>query len=141
MDYLLRVTAAAGQIRGFFAATNETVQTAHNNYKTTPVVTAALGRTLTGTAIMGAMLKNDKDVLTVAIRNKTGTSRKISLLLQFNFITIKLSCRQPNRPLPMYCMPFRPARCLPLQFRHPSMQQRHRVLHALLREGQRRIQT
>jgi len=68
MDYLLRVTAAAGQIRGFFAATNETVQTAHNNYKTTPVVTAALGRTLTGTAIMGAMLKNDKDVLTVAIK-------------------------------------------------------------------------
>ena len=68
MDYLLRVTAAEGQIRGFFARTNETVQIAHNNYKTTPVVTATLGRTLTGTAIMGAMLKNEKDVLTVTIK-------------------------------------------------------------------------
>ena len=70
MDYLLRVTAAEGRIRGFFARTNETVQRAHENYKTTPVVTAALGRTLTGTAIMGAMLKNDKDVLTVTIKGE-----------------------------------------------------------------------
>ena len=68
MDYLLRVTAAGGQIRGFFARTNETVQIAHDNYKTSPVVTATLGRTLTGTAIMGAMLKNEKDVLTVTIK-------------------------------------------------------------------------
>ena len=68
MDYLLRVTAAQGQIRGFFAKTSETAEIARNNYKTTPVVTAALGRTLTGTAIMGAMLKNEKDVLTVTIK-------------------------------------------------------------------------
>ena len=68
MDYLLRVTAAEGQIRGFFAKTNETVQIARDNYKTTPVVTAALGRTLTGSAIMGAMLKNEKDILTVTVK-------------------------------------------------------------------------
>jgi len=51
MDYLLRVTAAQGQVRGFFAKTNETVQQARDNYKTTPVVSAAVGRVLTGTAI------------------------------------------------------------------------------------------
>ncbi|MDL2248213.1 Hsp33 family molecular chaperone HslO [Tyzzerella sp. OttesenSCG-928-J15] len=68
MDYLLRVTGAEGQVRGFFAKTNEIAETARSNYKTTPVVTAAVGRTLTGTVIMGAMLKNENDMLTVTIK-------------------------------------------------------------------------
>jgi len=68
MDYSLSVTAANGQIRGFFADTRETAEAARKNYNTTPVVTAAVGRLLTGTAIMGRMLKNDKDVLTVSLK-------------------------------------------------------------------------
>jgi len=68
MDYVLRVTAADGQIRGFFANTRNMSEVARQNYKTTPVVTAAVGRLLSGTVIMGLMLKNDSDVLTVALK-------------------------------------------------------------------------
>jgi molecular chaperone Hsp33 len=67
-DYILRATAANGQIRAFAAKTNKTVETARGFHNTTPVVTAALGRTLTGAAIMGAMLKDDQDILTVSIK-------------------------------------------------------------------------
>jgi len=68
MDFALRVTAANGMIRGFFADTHQTAEAARKNYNTTPVVTAAVGRLLTGTAMMGLMLKNDKDILTVSFK-------------------------------------------------------------------------
>ena len=68
MDYSICISAASGHIRGFFADTGETAEAARLNYKTTPVVTAAVGRLLTGTAIMGLMLKNDKDLLTVSLK-------------------------------------------------------------------------
>jgi len=68
VDYSICATAAGGFIRGFFADTTKTAESARLNYKTTPVVTAAVGRLLTGTAIMGLMLKNDKDVLTVSLK-------------------------------------------------------------------------
>ena len=68
MDFVHRVTAADGMIRGFFADTLNTAETARKNYNTTPVVTAAVGRLLTGTVMMGLMLKNDKDILTVSFK-------------------------------------------------------------------------
>ena len=68
MDFALRVTAANGMIRGFFTDTHQTAEAARKNYNTTPVVTAAVGRLLTGTAMMGLMLKNDKDILTVSFK-------------------------------------------------------------------------
>ena len=68
MDYAYRITAADGQIRGFFADTGNTAETARKNYNTTPVVTAAVGRLLSATVMMGLMLKNDKDLLTVSIK-------------------------------------------------------------------------
>ena len=67
-DYILRATAANGQIRAFFATTRDTVEYARNIHQTTPVMTAALGRLLTGSAIMGAMLKNEQDLLTLTIK-------------------------------------------------------------------------
>lgn len=67
-DYIIRATAADGQIRAFFADTKNTVQKAHIIHDTTPVVTAAIGRTLTATAIMGIMLKGEKDIVTVQIK-------------------------------------------------------------------------
>jgi len=68
MDFVLRVTAADGMIRGFFADTLNTAEAARKNYNTTPVVTAAVGRLLSGTVMMGLMLKNDKDMLTVSFK-------------------------------------------------------------------------
>ena len=64
-DYIIRATAADGQIRAFAATTKDTVETAKNAHNTSPVATAALGRLLTAGAMMGVMMKGDKDLLTL----------------------------------------------------------------------------
>lgn len=67
-DYIIRATAAGGQIRAFVATTKETVETARKLHETSPVATAALGRLLTAGAMMGVMMKGDKDIITLQIR-------------------------------------------------------------------------
>lgn len=67
-DYIVRATAADSQVRAFAATTGSLVETARKHHDTSPVATAALGRLLTGGAIMGSMMKNDTDMLTVKIR-------------------------------------------------------------------------
>lgn len=66
-DYLIRATAAQGQIRAFAAITTDTVEFARNAHNTSPVVTAALGRLLTGAAMMGSTMKAAEDLLTIKI--------------------------------------------------------------------------
>lgn len=66
-DYIVRATAANAQIRAFACTTRETVEAAREAHNTSPVVTAALGRLLTAGAMMGSMLKGEKDVLTLQI--------------------------------------------------------------------------
>ena len=58
---------ANSQIRAFAAVTTDMVETARQNHNTSPVATAALGRLLTGGAMMGAMMKGEKDLLTLRI--------------------------------------------------------------------------
>jgi len=67
-DYIVRATAANNQIRAFAATTKEMVEHARQAHNTSPVATAALGRLLTGGAMMGAMQKGDKDLLTLQIK-------------------------------------------------------------------------
>lgn len=66
-DYIIRATAANSQIRAFAAVTTDMVETARKAHNTSPVATAALGRLLTGGAMMGTMMKGDKDILTLQI--------------------------------------------------------------------------
>ena len=65
---MIRATAANGFIRAFAATTKDISQTAADAHKTTPVVTAALGRTLTAGAMMGLMMKGDKDIMTIIVK-------------------------------------------------------------------------
>ena len=67
-DYIVRATAADNQIRAFAATTTQVVEIARQHHNTSPVATAALGRLLTAGAIMGSMMKNDTDMLTLQIR-------------------------------------------------------------------------
>ena len=55
-------------MRAFAATTKNLVESARVHHNTSPVATAALGRTLTAGAIMGSMMKNDTDMLTLQIR-------------------------------------------------------------------------
>lgn len=60
-----------GAIRVFAAVTTDLVNEAHRIHHTYPVATAALGRLLTGAAIMGAAgLKNDTDSMTLQIKGE-----------------------------------------------------------------------
>ncbi len=56
-----------GMVRGYFLNSRELVQQAFDYHKTAPVVTAGLGRLMTAAAMMGRMLKNDSDLLTLQI--------------------------------------------------------------------------
>lgn len=66
-DYIIRATAAEGQIRTFAATTRDLVEYARSAHNTSPVATAALGRLLTAGAMMGIMMKGEKDLLTLKI--------------------------------------------------------------------------
>lgn len=67
-DYCIRVTAKNGAIRGFFSTTKNLANESFKIHQTSPVVTAALGRLLTATSMMGLMQKGEKDLLTVTIK-------------------------------------------------------------------------
>lgn len=67
MDYIVRATAADAQIRVFAATTRELTEKARQLHNTSPIVTAALGRLMTGAVMMGAMLKGEDDLLTLQI--------------------------------------------------------------------------
>lgn len=66
-DYLIRAIAFDGQVRAFATNTTETVAEAQRRHNTWPVVSAALGRSMTASVMMGAMLKGD-DKITVKIQ-------------------------------------------------------------------------
>ena len=67
-DYIVRATAANSSIRAFAITSKELVEIARKDHGTTPVMTAALGRLLTGGAMMGTMMKGEKDLLTLQIQ-------------------------------------------------------------------------
>ncbi len=68
-DYIVRAIAANGQIRAFAATTKNLVEEAKNRHNTSPIATVALGRLLTGGAMMGTMMKNDADIVTIQIKS------------------------------------------------------------------------
>lgn len=67
-DYMIRAIAAEGQVRAFAATTRNMVEAARSAHDTSPVATAGLGRLLTASVMMGSMMKNDTDLLTMNIR-------------------------------------------------------------------------
>lgn len=67
-DGIIRGMAANNQIRFFACNSTELVEKSRITHGTYPVVTNALGRLLTGAVLMGAMCKNDDDVLTIRIQ-------------------------------------------------------------------------
>lgn len=67
-DYIVRATAADSQIRAFAITSRELVEEARQHHNTSPVVTAALGRLLSGGAMMGVMMKGEKDILTLQVK-------------------------------------------------------------------------
>jgi molecular chaperone Hsp33 len=67
-DYMVRATAANAQIRAFAVTSRNLVEYARAAHDASPVVTAALGRLMTGGVMMGSMLKGDDDMLTLQVK-------------------------------------------------------------------------
>ncbi len=67
-DYIIRATAAGGQIRAFASTTRELAEEARRAHNTSPVATAALGRLLTAAGMMGITMKGEEDLLTIKIQ-------------------------------------------------------------------------
>ena len=96
-DYIVRATAGNGSIRAFAATTRDLVQHAREIHHTSPVASAALGRMLTAAAMMGSMLKGEKDIVTLQIR---GESEGLCIQPQCGnsgFISRQAECRRRNR--------------------------------------------
>ncbi|GGO09260.1 Hsp33 family molecular chaperone HslO [Saccharibacillus kuerlensis] len=66
-DYLVRGTALKGKVRAFSVRSTKLVEELRRRHDTYPTATAALGRTLTTAAMMGAMLKGEEK-LTIQVK-------------------------------------------------------------------------
>lgn len=67
-DHIVRGTAADGMVRALAITARQTVQTAHENHGTSPLVTAALGRLMMAGQMMGVMSKTDDELITLTVR-------------------------------------------------------------------------
>lgn len=70
MDTIVKAMTKDGAIRILVTNTTQTIQEAATRHQTLPTASAALGRTLTATAMMGAMLKDNNESVTVQINGK-----------------------------------------------------------------------
>ena len=67
-DEMLQVDLCNGQVRVMLCETTRTVHRCADIHETTPVCTAALGRLITGTLMLGIMMKGEDESVTVTIK-------------------------------------------------------------------------
>lgn len=77
-DRIIRILAYDGRISIVCANTTSLVEKARSTHDLSPVATAALGRTLTATAMMAISMKNVQDKLTVQIKGNGPLRRNCS---------------------------------------------------------------
>jgi len=78
-DYIVRAVTDIGHIRAFGCITKNTVEKARSFHNTSPVATAALGRLLTAAAMMGTMLKGEKDLVTLQLTGNGPLGRVLAV--------------------------------------------------------------
>lgn len=99
MDYMIRAIDKKQTFRLFMVRTTETVEEARKHHNTTPTASAAFGRTITAGLMMGYMMKNEQDKLTININGggPIGTIMTVS----DNLGHIKGYVDNPNVDLPL----------------------------------------
>ena len=78
-DYIVRAVTDDGLIRAFGCLTKNTVEKMRGFHNTSPVATAALGRLLTAAALMGSMLKGEKDLVTLQLNGNGPLGRVLAV--------------------------------------------------------------
>lgn len=89
----------SGSYRVYLTISTDLVEEARRIHNTTPLATAALGRTLTATGMMGLMLKNPEDKLTVQFKGD-GPAKHI-LATAYGTGNVKGYIANPNVDLPL----------------------------------------
>lgn len=97
-DYVIRAMDENKSFRVFIATSTNMVEKGRKTHNTSPVATAALGRTITGAAMMGLMLKGEKDKITIQFRGD-GPIRSI-LAVANNSGNVKGYVSNPNIEVP-----------------------------------------
>ena len=67
-DEILQIDLGGGQARVLLCSSTATAQTCADLHGASPVAAAALGRLMTGAAMMGVMLKGDEESVTVTLK-------------------------------------------------------------------------
>ena len=100
-DYIVRATAADSNIRAFAITSKQMVEDARRHHSTSPVMTAALGRLLSAGAMMGTMMKGEKDLLTLQIQC-SGPAKGLTVTADTNGnvkgFAVNPQVELPNRP-------------------------------------------
>ena len=97
-DRMLQIDLCGGQVRVMLCETTETVQRCADIHGSTPVCTAALGRLMTGTAMLGIMMKGEKESVTVTIK---GDGPMGSLVAVADHGKIRACADNPKVELPL----------------------------------------
>lgn len=97
-DEMLRFTLMDGQIRGMLCETTAMCQRAADIHHATPVCTAALGRLMTGTAMLGVMMKGADESVTVTIKGGGPMGTLVAVADSGN---LRVCCDDPKVELPL----------------------------------------
>lgn len=92
-DEMLRFTLLDGQVRGMLCETTALTQRAANIHNATPVCTAALGRLMTGTAMLGVMMKGQGESVTITIKGDGPMGTLVAVAEQGD---LKVTCDNPQ---------------------------------------------
>lgn len=99
MSKVLTAIDKSGSFRVYLTISTDLVETARQIHETTPLATAGLGRVLTGAGLMGCMLKNETDKLTVLFQGD-GPAQQILATVSGNG-TVKGYIANPDVDLPL----------------------------------------
>ena len=99
MDILTKAVTKDGYMRIYAVTSRKTVETARKIHNTTPVVTAALGRTLTAGILMGGMMKEEDGDITLQL--KGGGPAGLILAVAKHDGMVKGYVENPDADLPL----------------------------------------
>lgn len=99
MSKVITAMDRSKSFRVYLTVSTDMVEEARKIHNTTPLATAALGRVLTGAGLMGLMLKNERDKLTVQFKGD-GPAKEI-LATAYGDGRVKGYISNPNVDLPL----------------------------------------
>ncbi len=98
MEEMLHISLMNGEARALLCESTQMVQRAADIHNTTPVCAAALGRLMTGTAMLGVMMKGEQESVTVTIK---GDGPMGTLVAVAHGGTVKAYADDPQVELPL----------------------------------------